>query len=172
MKTVSLAAAGTALAAGGTAIGMVVYAVLQYARHPELAAGRLALEHAIHVAFLMAPIYLAMLVGFHVLLLRPIRKLESELYRVATGHSGSVSLGSRVRELKAVERAANLMVQRIDMNAKGAAGWPDAELAALAAVAGELQSTSPEVAERILGASSELRHAIASFKQRQVAPDL
>lgn len=170
MKTYHLAAVGALMAAVAAAAGMTALAVYQYATHPQLQVGALAMEHAGHVLVVAVPTWLALALGFRGLLLRPLRKLESELYRVGTGNSKPVSVGSRVTELVAVEHAANLMVQRIELNAKAAGAHQlDDDLVALRDVATELAPVAPDAAERILERVTHLRRSMTALAQRRAA---
>lgn len=113
MKTISLATIGALIGTAATALGMTCFAVLEYSTNPALTWTQLFSRHAMHVALLFLPSYVLLAFGFSMLVMRPIRRLEGELYRLGTGHLGPVELGSRVRELKALERGVNLMAQRM-----------------------------------------------------------
>lgn len=123
MKSYSLATIGSFLGAGALAVGMAAHALVEVALSPGVSGAQLVREHAAHIVLLYIPIWVALTLGFRAVFLKPLRKLESELYRIATRHPGSVDLETRVAELQSVERAANLMIQRMGLDSPG----PDRE---------------------------------------------
>jgi len=156
-----LSSAAALLATAATAAGMAGWAVGQWVLHRHLSAEVLVREHLTHVALLVPLLFLALTVGFRRLLGGPLRRLESQLYRIATGNPEPVRLGSRVRELNAIERAANLMVQRMEWDT-GSSGLArvDEELEKLHTIADGLEAEWPGQASRLRHIAWRLRYLV------------
>lgn len=75
----------------------------------------LLLEHGAHVLVLGALIHLVLNVVLRRLVARPITRVGSHLYGVATGHTDYLDLQSPVREIGQMVQAVNIMIDRIKM---------------------------------------------------------
>lgn len=107
------------LAAAVTALALIVVMGV-YASYQHVAQGTpwdvLLLAHAWHVLAITATIEVALIIALRTAVSEPIRRVNTHLYGVATGHVDALVLPSRVDEVDELVSGVNAMIKRLEMS--------------------------------------------------------
>jgi len=158
------------LAAAVTALALIV-AMGLYAGYQHMTQGTpwdvLLLTHAWHVLALTGAVEVALVVALRMAVSEPIRRVNTHLYGVATGHVDALFLPSSVEEVEELVNGVNAMIKRLEMSRdEDALNRSDEDLAKLAEL---LQRLNPENGSAMLRLS-RLERALASVKRPSSHP--
>lgn len=154
MRRLGLATAVALRLAITLAVAMGAYALLERYRNPGASWHSLWGTHLVHVMLLTPLLYAVLLSGFERLVGRPLRRIRTHLYKVATGRLELLEVETSVREIAEVEASVNLMVRRMRLGAGDAD--PHRTALALRDVAATLHDVAPDVAEAMMNAAAAL----------------
>ncbi len=95
------------------AVGMAIYAVLQYFLIPERTVLSLVLQHGWHVLALGTLIYVTLHGVLHKKVVRPIRDIYLRLYAISKGDLSPISVDSNITEIQEIVEGVNSLLSEI-----------------------------------------------------------
>ncbi len=154
------------------AVGMAAWGAVQLALDPEARLVDVIVEHLAHVLMLGVILYTMIYALHRRWLIAPLRRVNSHLYGVATGHLDLLSYDSPVAEVRELVGGVDLMIRRMqqDQRAEDVGDVP-AELAAFRELAARLHSHGEsEIAAELLAHCRSLAAALASERALPLIP--
>ena len=112
-RTWSLAGVAAACAAATNILAMAAYGAYEYATGMETSVSGLVIEHLGHVLVLAAVGYAGAWLVMRRLVVEPIRRADTHLYRIGAGDLHPLELHTNLRELQSLVHGVNLMLERM-----------------------------------------------------------
>jgi len=112
-STRSLASVVATWTAGVIATVMAGYAAFEYVAKGQGDPVGLALMHAWHVVALTTVTYAVLFVVLRRVVVRPVRQIGSQLYRIGTGRLEPIDVPTGVTEIAALQQGVNRMIERM-----------------------------------------------------------
>ena len=163
-RTMSLAGVAAACAAMANVLAMAIYGAYEYlaGRAPDLAG--LVLEHLGHVFVLAVVGYGTAWLVMRRLVVEPMRRAESHMYRIGAGALRPLQLRTAIRELRTLEHGVNLMLERMRMGVdEGVLREAEQDLESLEGLAQALPSTARAQAEELQLLAGRLHVAVSTL---------
>lgn len=163
LKRWGLAVVATLWTTAALTVAMALDAVRDHVRNGS-SLGTLAAQHLMHVVVLTVAVYIVLWISFDLVLAAPLRSIAADLYRLGTGSLEPLSVRTRVSEIHGVERAVNLMIERMKLNfPRHSVDAVQANVIALRAIAQSLPSSAESQAKRIMDVAMDLQLELATL---------